>query len=96
MNLNVNTAGAMPVQNPLKSAFGKMLSSSADARATVAGMIIVAGAAANAALPTGIDTQLAAVQADGLAMADLVWPVVITLFGALVLFKLFKRFGSQI
>lgn len=59
----------------------------------VAGMI---AGAANAALPTGIDTSLATVQADGLAMADLVWPVVITLFGALVLFKLFKRFGSQI
>jgi hypothetical protein len=57
---------------------------------------MLAGAAANAALPTGIDTALTAVQTDGLAMADLVWPIVITLFGALVLFKLFKRFGSQI
>lgn len=61
--------------------------------AVVSGM--VAGAA-NAALPAAIATELGNVQADGLAMADLVWPVVITLFGALVLFKLFKRFGSQI
>ena len=51
---------------------------------------------AAAALPAAIGTQLTQVQADGLALADLVWPVVITLFGALVLFKLFKRFGSQI
>ncbi len=51
---------------------------------------------AAAALPAAIGTQLAAIQQDGLDLADLVWPVVITLFGALVIFKLFKRFGSQI
>lgn len=51
---------------------------------------------ANAALPTGIDTSLAAVQTDALAMADLVWPVVIALFGSVVLFKLFKRYASKI
>lgn len=51
---------------------------------------------AAAALPAAIGTQLAAVQTDGLALADLVWPIVITLFGSLVLFKLFKRFAGQI
>lgn len=61
--------------------------------AAIAGMI---AGSANAALPAAIGTQLALVQQDGLDMADLVWPVVITLFGALILFKLFKRFGSQI
>lgn len=51
---------------------------------------------ANAALPEAIGTQMQQIQSDGLELADLVWPVVITLFGALVLFKLFKRFGNQI
>jgi len=51
---------------------------------------------AHAALPAAIATELTAIQTDGLALADLVWPVVIALFGALVLFKLFKRFGSKI
>lgn len=63
--------------------------------AVLTGSLAVAGAA-NAAIPAAVKTQLDAVKTDGLAMADLVWPVVITLFGALVLFKLFKRFGSQI
>lgn len=53
-------------------------------------------ASAHADLPAAIGTQLAQVQSDGLDLANLVWPVVITLFGALILFKLFKRFGSQI
>lgn len=66
------------------------------ARTAVVGALLGAAASANAALPTGIDTELESIKTDGLAMADLVWPVVITLFGALVLFKLFKRFGSQI
>ncbi|GAA3552144.1 major coat protein [Zobellella aerophila] len=68
-------------------------------RAVTASVVVVtalAAGSANAALPAAISTELATVQADGLAMADLVWPVVIALFGALVLFKLFKRFGSKI
>lgn len=84
------------MNNVLKQRFGALLSRSAAARASVGAMVLAAAGSANAALPTGIDTALATVQADGLAMADLVWPIVITLFGALVLFKLFKRFGSQI
>lgn len=84
------------MNNALKQRFGALLSRSAAARASVGAMVLAAAGSANAALPTGIDTALTQVQTDGLAMADLVWPIVITLFGALVLFKLFKRFGSQI
>lgn len=51
---------------------------------------------ANAALPAAIGTALTEVQADGLALADLVWPVIIAIFGALLLMKLFKRFGTKI
>lgn len=80
----------------MKNRFAGLLSRSAGARAAVVGALMAAGSAANAALPAAIATELTAVQTDGLALADLVWPVVITLFGALVLFKLFKRFGSQI
>lgn len=61
----------------------------------VTGLAMVSGTA-SAALPTAISTELAAVQVDALALADLVWPVVIAIFGAVVLFKLFKRFGSKI
>lgn len=98
MSSNLVCAGSMPVSTDgyMKRRFANMLQRSADARAAVVGMVVAAGAAANAALPPAIGTQLAAVQQDGLDLADLVWPVVITLFGALILFKLFKRFGSQI
>jgi ABC-type spermidine/putrescine transport system permease subunit II len=61
----------------------------------VSGLALAAGSV-HAALPAAIATELDSVKADGLALADLVWPVVISLFGALVLFKLFKRFGSKI
>ncbi|MBY4675899.1 major coat protein [Marinobacterium arenosum] len=80
----------------LKSRFATLLQRSTAARMAVVTMLATAAVDANAALPAAIGTELANVQADGLALADLVWPVVITLFGALVLFKLFKRFGSQI
>lgn len=52
--------------------------------------------AAHAALPTGIDTALATVQSDALSLADIVWPIVIALFGSVVMFKLFKRYASKI
>lgn len=66
------------------------------ALAVMATLAAVVTGSAHAALPAAISTELDAVKTDGLAMADLVWPVVIALFGALVLFKLFKRFGSKI
>jgi hypothetical protein len=58
--------------------------------------LIVGSSSAMAALPAGISAELSSVQTDGLALADLVWPVVIALFGSLLMFKLFKRFGSKI
>jgi hypothetical protein len=51
---------------------------------------------AHAALPAGIATGLDAVEADAAALFDLVWPVVLTIFGGMVLFKLFKRAGAKI
>ncbi|MFK5891203.1 MAG: capsid protein [Flavobacteriaceae bacterium] len=51
---------------------------------------------ASAALPAIIGTTLTTVSADAVAMGDLVWPIVVTIFGAVLLFKLFKRFGNKI
>lgn len=58
-------------------------------------LLTVTGLAA-AALPAGISSGLSTVQSDGLALIDLIWPVVLALFGGMVLFKLFKRAGSKI
>jgi di/tricarboxylate transporter len=51
---------------------------------------------ANAALPAAIGTALTGVATDAEDLADLIWPVLIAIFGSMVLFKLFKRFGAKI
>jgi hypothetical protein len=51
---------------------------------------------ANAALSTAIATTLTGIQTDGLALVDLVWPVVGAITGAFILFKLFKRGSAKI
>lgn len=61
-----------------------------------AGSLILMGAAANAALPAGINSGFTQLQDDGLAMADLAWPVVIALTVAVILFKLYKRFIGKV
>lgn len=59
--------------------------------------VVVAGiASAHAALPAAIATEFSKVQEDGLALADLVWPILLALFGAVLLMKLAKRFGSKV
>lgn len=51
---------------------------------------------ANAALSSAIGSTLTGIQSDGLALVDLVWPVVGAITGAFILFKLFKRGSSKI
>jgi len=65
----------------------------------VAGATAVAVAgigSAVAAIPAIVGTTLTGVQTDGLAMVDLVWPVVVTIFGAMLLINIFKRAGSKV
>ncbi len=49
-----------------------------------------------AAVPAAVGTGLTQLETDGLAVIDLVWPIVITLVGAMILIKLFKRASSKI
>ena len=58
--------------------------------------IAMFGVAAEAALSTAIGTTLTAVQVDGLALVDLLWPVIGAITGAFILFKLFKRGASKV
>lgn len=65
----------------------------------VAGVAAVAVAgigSAVAAIPAIVGTTLTGVQTDGLAMIDLVWPVVVTIFGGMLLINIFKRAGSKV
>lgn len=52
--------------------------------------------AAHAALPAGVAIGFTQVQSDGLEMADLAWPAVISLSIAIILFKLYKRFIGKV
>lgn len=53
-------------------------------------------APAFAALDEGIESGLAIVQTDGLALQGLLWPVVIAITAGFVMFKLFKRGAAKI
>jgi hypothetical protein len=63
--------------------------------ATAAGSLTAVGSAM-AALPAVVGTTLTAISADGLALIDLVWPVVGAITGGFILFKLFKRGSAKI
>lgn len=65
------------------------------ATTAVASLTLLAGSAM-AALPSGVSSGLDDIQTDGLALVDLVWPVIIALAGAVVVMKLFKRFISKV
>ncbi len=56
----------------------------------------IAAGIASAAVPAAIGTGLTAVETDALAVIDLVWPLVISIVGALLLMKLFKRAASKV
>lgn len=62
----------------------------------VAAVTVAGIGSAVAAIPAIVGTTLTGVQTDGLAMIDLVWPVVVTIFGGILLITLFKRAGSKI
>jgi len=53
-------------------------------------------ATASAALSTEVATGLTALQTDALALVDLLWPVVVAITVAFVMFKLFKRGTSKV
>jgi len=66
-------------------------------KALAAGAALMASAgSAMAALSTEIGTGLTAIQTDALALVDLVWPVVVAITGAFIIFKLFKRGVSKV
>lgn len=58
--------------------------------------LAVAAPAAFAALDAGISTGLDTIETDSLALQALVWPVVITVTGGFVMFKIFKRGANKV
>lgn len=73
----------------MKTRFNKKLA--------IATLITTALAAtqASAALPTEATDAITAIQTDGTAMISAGWPVVVAIFGGLVIIKLFKKVLSR-
>jgi hypothetical protein len=61
----------------------------------LAALLAVSGLA-SAALPAAVGTTVTAIQADGQAVFDLVFPVVGVFIGLSLVIKLFKRFSSKV
>ena len=63
--------------------------------AIATGLAMLAGEA-SAALPASVGTTVTAIQTDGQAVFDLVFPVVGVFLGLALIIKLFKRFGNKV
>jgi hypothetical protein len=64
--------------------------------AAVGASLLAATQSASAALSGEIATGLTTIVTDQAALMDLVWPVIITVTGAFVILRLFKRGTSKI
>jgi hypothetical protein len=59
-------------------------------------VLVLGSMASQAALDAGISTGISAIQTDALALVALVWPAVLAVTGAFIVFRLFKRSISKI
>lgn len=62
----------------------------------VAAAAALASQSAFAALPASVGTSITAMQTDGQAIFDLVFPVVAAMTGLVIVIKLMKRFSNKI
>lgn len=63
--------------------------------AALASMVALVGVA-HAELPASVATSITAIQTDGTAIFDLVFPVVAAFLGLAIVIKLFKRFANKV
>lgn len=66
------------------------------AKSGLAIALLTASVAAQAALPASVGTSITAIETDGKAIFDLVFPVVAAFLGLAVVIKLFKRFTNKV
>lgn len=65
-------------------------------RAAVAATLVMgAVTSAHAALPTALDTAFETFQADATSLLEKGWPLLLSVFGGMVLMKLFKKIGNK-
>lgn len=73
----------------------KGLFASIGKKVAVATALVVASASSVAAVPAVLGTALTGIETDSLAVVDLGWPIVLSITGAFVLFKIVKRIVRQ-
>lgn len=64
-------------------------------RAGISAALGTMAVSAHAALPTAVDTAFTDFQANATALIDKGWPLLIAVFGGMVLMKLFKKVGNK-
>lgn len=57
--------------------------------------LAVASGSAMADLPTEVTAAFTSLSSDGAAMIAAGWPVLVVIFGGLILMKIFKKVGSR-
>lgn len=62
--------------------------------AVVVSLAVVASSA-QAALPTAVDTAITGFQSDATSLIDKGWPLMIAVFGGLLIMKLFKKVANK-
>jgi hypothetical protein len=75
----------------MKKFFGSVKNKAAVAGALALGAVVPA----YAALPTAVDTAFTDFQSNAVALIDKGWPLLIAVFGGMVLMKLFKKVGNK-
>lgn len=65
-------------------------------KVTIGGVLLAVAGTSFAALPAVVGTTMTGIQTDGLALIDLVWPVVGAVTGGFILFRIFKRGSNSI
>jgi short subunit fatty acids transporter len=63
--------------------------------ATASGLVLASGTAV-AAVPTAMTDAIDTLSTDAMTVVNAVIPVVATIFGALILIKIFKRAGNKV
>jgi hypothetical protein len=66
------------------------------ASASVAAVILLATANANAAIDASVGTAFTAIQTDATSLLGIVTPIVVTVLGMFIVLKLIKKFGGKI
>lgn len=65
------------------------------AMSAAAVLSLLGTSSAHAALPTAVTDAITAFQADATSLINAGWPLLVAVFGGMILMKLFKKVGNK-